>query len=276
MTEQSKLSEFIRKKSIRTVDNPHLYKLISDGLQRLHLVFGYDYDWDDPDKWVLEELDQFIESTEITPEQLLDSVDESLNLIVNSIDDSLLTDVTIINDEKPVVRFDGLITNRSGKPLKKKKSLFKYPDKPLFRLNGKVIVDQHYYIIPLTLGLNQLITLIDDKTPDLESVVMATRLIECSEKIRLLVNINILWICESQKNYNPDKMNQRSAKFDSDPNNIKKKDVLRKMVSEIIEDNPDTDKPQLIKIINTRVKLSDLELSPSVLKRWVSEILNEQ
>ncbi len=143
------ISEFIRNNKFSDVVNPHVKELIWDCLSNLHPVFGCNLEWDNPDNWMLEELEQFSDSIHIDSDSLLNSVKQSTDLMVSSIDVSLLTDITIIEDEKPVVRFDGKITNRPTKKQKLKKTLFKYPDKPLFRVDGELILDQNYYTIPL-------------------------------------------------------------------------------------------------------------------------------
>ena len=227
------ISEFIEQNQINNVVNPHVVPLITQCLTGLHLVYGCDTNWNNPDNWMFEELERDVTNLKITPDHLLESVNQSTTLMSNDITKSLSCWIEKTKQEplgnKPIVKQTGnlvesiLYSQQIDKEwelkhlqFKKNKSdirkttasmkqheihgLFNYTDKPLFKINGEIISDTNYYLIPLLLGMNELVKMYDQENPSIGQIIKVTKLIESSNQIQMLTQINLLWMCESEVN----------------------------------------------------------------------------
>jgi len=250
------ISEFIKQDKIDTTKYKQVERLIIECLIPLHSVYGFDDNYFDHNNWVLESVDKEENNLKPLPNDLIDIVRSTTNTMTGEIKFSTYTN--------------------SG--------LFKYKKKTLFRIDNEIIVDREYYFKPLFWALKRLVSIHDEEHPSIDEVIEITKLIECSRQLDLLVQLNWLWICETQKNFNPEQVTKRNQDFDNQPINIEKKKELQNLVICELLKNDKLTISELRKItkLDYENKLNelynsdiigedDIEVSNSTVTRWIEE-----
>jgi hypothetical protein len=75
-----------------------------------------------------------------------------------------------------------------------------------------------------------------EETPDTEVIVRVTRLIECYDKIYMMVALNCLWVLETQRNVNTS-IESKLSEFDKEKVNIIRRGELDSLVVTLLLDN---------------------------------------
>lgn len=231
-----KISEFIQQDKIDETCNPIVEKLIEQALSKLHELYGTD------GGWAIKELDAAELDVGVTEDQLIQDVEHYSFWMSNYIymamyvgdTKTLIRELRIeqASGQSRKLKFDGheyaplpdeyvtAVTDSLGN------KMYKYKTRPLFKINGQLVVDATVYEKPLILALQHLITIFDNPSPDVAVVYKATKLIDSALTCQLLVQLNINWICEMSRNTNFQGITAQQKEFDEEPVNKIRKDAL--------------------------------------------------
>lgn len=198
------------------------------------------------------------------------------------------SDEFIININKSFFEMSGSVMTTMYQP----KTLFQYKKRPLFKVNEHTVTHNNYRIIPLLLAMKDLTRVYKEETPDPEVMVRVTRLIECYDKIYMMVSLNCLWICETTRNFDQSKVDERDVKHDLKPMNKLKKVIVFGLVNDELNKDKSKSITDLIKLIkkpfgnkiddinnSKEISLNDQDeflndVKPITFKRWVAEAKN--
>jgi hypothetical protein len=259
------ISEFLNTDQLEDIENNQVEELIIECLSKIHVVYGFNDGWNNPEEWVFDELNK---------------KEEELN--------GIKSDEFITNINKSFFEMSGSVMTTMYQP----KSLFQYKKRPLFKVNEHTVTHNNYRIIPLLLAMKDLIRVYKEETPDSEVMVRVTRLIECYDKIYMMVSLNCLWICETTRNYDPNQVDDKNVKHDLKPMNKLKKVIVFGLVNDELNKDKSKSITDLVKLIKkpfenkidtitlgNTIPESDLveflyDVKPTTFKRWVTEAKN--
>ena len=150
-------------------------------------------------------------------------------------------------------------------------------------IEGILYVDGYY--IPLILALRLLIEVHTDDQPELSRVIIATRLIDCYNQIPLFNNIDLLLKHIEHLKYsrvNITTQNKKNQAYDSRPEMVIAKDLLRSLVNPLLDDVNqvdkrirDTVKKEFMESINSNSYLNNEDIHNSTITRWFDELITE-
>jgi len=257
------ISEFIKNYKVNQVVNPDVEQLIDKCLSELKTFYGYEGDNYEPNNWGLDVLTDEENRLNQDPDELIRYVEDVSIQMGNE------TEFNISSGTKDRV--------------------YKYQDRTVLTDVDDKLIDIDFIKIPLLLAMKELIKVYQQEHPMVSSIVKITRLITCSEQLRLLIKLSNLWGDLSQRNYDQSKVDQKNVKHDLKPMNKLKKKVVFSLVSDELKKNKSTSITDLIKLIkepfedeidninnSKEISLSDQDeflndVKPIAFKRWVTE-----
>lgn len=249
------ISEFLNKDQLEEIENKQVEELIIECLEKIHVVYGFNEGWNNPDEWVLDELNG--KEEEISGFKS----DEFITSINNSF-----------------FEMSGSVMKTMYQP----KTLFQYKKRPLFKINKQTVTYNNYRVIPLLLAMRDLTRVYKEETPDPEVIVRVTRLIECYDKIYMMVSLNCLCVLETQRNVNKS-IESKLTEFDKKQVNIIKREELGNLVVSLLLDDESLTVEEIRKQVkgDYNKKLNELyhediineddmdNVSKSVMVRWI-------
>jgi len=261
------ISEFLNTDQLEEIENEQVEYLIVECLKKIHVVFGFNDGWNNPDEWVFDELHKQEKVVNgIKPDEFITSINKSFFEMSSS---EMMT-------------------------MYLQKTLFHYKKRPLFKIHGHTLVYNNYRVIPLLLAMMDLTRVYKEESPDPEVMVRVTRLIECYDKIYMMVALNCLWTLETTRNVNKT-TEIKLTKFDKQKVNVIRREALNELViisfgnnqslsveeirKQIINDYND----KLEKLYNDNViKDEDVSededvcrVSKSVMVRWIGYVFDK-
>ncbi|MCP4987888.1 MAG: hypothetical protein GY928_18105 [Colwellia sp.] len=255
------ISEFLNTDQLEDIENNQVEELIIECLSKIHAVYGFNDGWNNPDEWMFDELNE--KEKELS---------------------GIKADEFITSINKSFFEMSGSVMMTMYQP----KTLFQYKKRPLFKINEITITNSNYRITPLLLAMRDLTRVYEEETPDIEVIVGITRLIECYDKIYMMVSLNCLWVCEAQRNVNKS-IESKLTEFDKKPVNIIKREALGNLVVSLLLDDESLTVEAIKKAVigDYNKKLDELyrddiideddmdNVSPSVMVRWIEYHKNE-
>lgn len=260
------ISEFLNTDQLEEIENEQVEYLIGECLSKIHTVFGFNDGWNSPDEWVFDGLNEKEEELSgIKPDEFITSINNSF------------------------FEMSGSVMMTMYQP----KTLFHYKKRPLFKVNEHTVIYNNYRVIPLLLAMRDLTRVYKEETPDAEVMVRVTRLIECYDKIYMMVALNCLWILETTRNYDQSKVDDKNVKHDLKPMNKLKKVIVFGLVKDELSRDKSTSITNLVKLIkepfekkineinkSKQISLNDQDeflndVKPIAFKRWVTEATNQ-
>ena len=260
------ISEFLENDELEFVENEDVKHLIEVCLEEIHGVYGFNQpEWTNEKYWMFDELERDLNQIESSPEMFSDVINH-INQSFYRMSDSVITDIAL------------------------GKSLFKYKEKPLYVRDGKLRIHMQEEIYPYMVMIKPLLSIYKDTNPDVNIIINATRLDECSSKIRMMTSLNLLWLGERNRHINKSStLDEKTKKFDNQPINKIRRDELSTFVYSVLLENEslsvDKIKKQISKNYEQRLltlynedKITDdgendvTKVSNSVLERWITEI----
>jgi hypothetical protein len=259
------ISEFLNTDQLEEIENEQVEYLIGECLSKIHTVFGFNDGWNSPDEWVFDGLNEKEEELSgIKPDEFITRINNSF------------------------FEMSGSVMMTMYQP----KTLFHYKKRPLFKVNEHTVIYNNYRVIPLLLAMRDLTRVSKEETPDPEVMVRVTRLIECYDKIYMMVSLNCLWICETTRNYDQNQVDDKNVKHDLKPMNKLKKVIVFGLVDDELDKDKSKSITDLVKLIkkpfenkiddinnSKEVSLNDQDeflndVKPITFKRWVTEAKN--
>lgn len=196
------ISEFLNTDQLEEIENGQVEELIIECLSKIHIVYGYDFDWNTPDTWMFDELNEKEdELMGIKPSEFITSINNSFVKMTNSVMMGLYQLPT----------------------------LFQYKKRTLFTISDKVVVDVDHQITPLLLAMRDLTRVYKEETPNNEVMITVNKLVNCCEKIHMMVALNCLWVLETKRNVNKS-IESKLSEFDKEKVNIIRRGELDGLV----------------------------------------------
>lgn len=260
------ISEFIKNYKVNKVVNPDVEQLIDKCLSELKTFYGYEGDNYDPSSWGLDVLTDEENRLNQDPDELIRYVE----------------DVSIQMGNETEFNISSGTKNR----------VYKYQDRTMLTDVDDKLIDIDFIKIPLLLAMKELIKVYQQEHPIVSSIIKITRLITCSEQLRLLIKLSNLWGDLSQRNYDQNKVNERDVKHDLKPMNKLKKKVVFGLVNDELKKDKSKSIKELVKLtkkpfekeidtitLGNTIPESDLveflyDVKLSTFKRWVTEAKN--
>lgn len=196
------ISEFLNTDQLEEIENEQVEYLISECLSKIHVVYGFNFEWNNPDTWMFDELNE--------KEEELSGI--NTNEFINDISNSFIK-----------------ITNTVMMGLHQLPTLFQYKKRTLFTNSDKVVVDVDHQITPLLLAMKVLTRVYKEEAPNLEVIVTVNKLVDCSDKIHMMIALNNLWILETQRNVNKS-IESKLTEFDKEEVNVIRRGELDGLV----------------------------------------------
>jgi hypothetical protein len=255
------ISEFLNTDQLEEIENEQVEELIIKWLSQIHVVYGYNLEWNDTDTWMFDELNEKEESL------------SSINTV------EFITDIN-----NSFVK----MTNSVMMGLYQLPTLFQYKKRTLFTLNNKVVVDINHQITPLLLAMRDLTRVYKEETPNNEVMITVNKLVDCCDKVFMMVALNNLWILETTRNVNKT-IESRLTTFDKKPVNVIRRGELDGLVITLLLDNETLTVEQIrkqvvgdySKLLNKLYNKGDIsdedvgdsedvcKVSKSVMVRWI-------
>lgn len=203
------ISEFLNTDQLEEIENEQIEYLINECLEKIHVVYGFDDGWNNPDEWMFDELNEKEEElTGIKPYDFITSINNSFVKMTNSVMMGLYQLPT----------------------------LFQYKNRTLFTIGNKVVVDVDHQITPLLLAMRDLTRVYKEETPNNDVMVTVNKLVDCSDKIHMMIALNNLWILETQRNVNKS-IESKLTTFDKEEVNVIRRGELDGLVVTLLLDN---------------------------------------
>jgi hypothetical protein len=257
------ISEFIKNYKVNQVVNPDIEQLIDKCLSELKTFYGYEGDNYEPSNWGLDVLTDEENRLKQDPDELIRYVEDVSIQMGNEVEFNI----------------------SSGT----KDRVYKYKNRTVLTDVDDKLIDIDFIKIPLLLAMRELIKVYQQEHPIVSSIVKITRLITCSEQLRLLIKLSNLWGDLSQRNYDQNTVNEANVKHDLKPMNKLKKEIVFGLVNDELKKNKSTSITDLVKLIkkpfekkineiNLEGKISESDqdeflnnVKPIAFKRWVTE-----
>lgn len=263
------ISEFIEHYEINKVTNPEVEGLIEQCLTNLHPFYGYKGDVYSPDNWKLERLGSEELWTQQDPDELLQYVNAISLQMANEAEFNV----------------------SSGT----QDRVYKYKDRTkTTKPNGETLTID-FIKIPLLMAMKDLLVIYQQEQPEVSNIIRATKLIACSEQLRLLIQLSHLWEDLSKRNYDQKQLDDKHVKFDKKPMNKLRKEIVFDLVKSQLQTNKAKTVDSMAKVIRKElnnkidqlhqskenvISISDEdellnEVKPITLKRWITEAITE-
>jgi hypothetical protein len=203
------ISNFLNTDQLEDIENNQVEEFIIECLSKIHVVYGYDFDWNNPDTWMFDELNEKEEElTGIKPNEFITNINNSFVKMTNSVMMGLYQLPT----------------------------LFQYKKITLFTIGNKVVVDVDHQITPLLLAMRDLTRVYKEETPNNDVMITINKLIDCSDKIHMMIALNNLWILETQRNVNKS-IESKLNDFDKEKVNVIRRETLDGLVITLLLDD---------------------------------------
>jgi len=203
------ISEFLNTDQLEEIENEQVEMLINECLSKIHVVYGYDLDWDQINTWMFDELNE--------KEEELSGINTSE--FINDISNSFIK-----------------MTNSVMMGLYQLPTLFQYKKRTLFTISGNVVVDVDHQITPLLLAMRDLTRVYKEETPNNDVMVKVNKLIDCCDKIHMMIALNNLWILETTRNVNKT-IESKLTEFDREEVNVIRRGELDGLVITLLLDD---------------------------------------
>jgi len=261
------ISEFIKNYKVNQIVNPDVEQLIDKCLSELKTFYGYEGDNYEPNNWGLDVLKDEESRLNQDPDELIRYVEDVSIQMGNEVEFNILSGT--------------------------KDRIYKYKNRTVLTGVDDKLIDIDFIKIPLLLAMRELIKVYPQEHPMVTSIVKITRLITCSEQLRLLIKLSDLWCDLSQRNFDQSKVDERDVKHDLKPMNKLKKEVVFGLVNDELKKNKSTSITDLVKLvkkpfedkiddINLEGKVSESDqdeflnnVKPITFKRWVTEAIKQ-
>jgi hypothetical protein len=196
------ISNFLNTDQLEDIENNQVEEFIIECLSKIHVVYGYDFDWNNPDTWMFDELNEKEEElTGIKPNEFITNINNSFVKMTNSVMMGLYQLPT----------------------------LFQYKKRTL-------VVDVDHQITPLLLAMRDLTRVYKEETPNNDVMITINKLIDCSDKIHMMIALNNLWILETQRNVNKS-IESKLNDFDKEKVNVIRRETLDGLVITLLLDD---------------------------------------
>lgn len=273
--------QFIKKELIEKLTNNGIDPLIYSAMASIFESYGLQNDEDlilDTDNWALEELDADVPIIKdiIQPVEYIKQVYDSANKMTNNT--TLPFIIKITNSEEGYKDFFG---SKLPSPFQYK-NRHKHGSSKIFTH----LLGRNPALIPAILALNLLLPNYKKPNPNIESIILATRLIEIISLEELMLSISKLWEMECHRNYNADQITKKNETYDSIKTNKFKKGIVETLTIELLLENGDLPTSSIIKRIQPELdkkiteayhqdNLNDdeIDVSSSTLTRWIDETI---
>jgi len=263
------ISEFIENYEINQVSTPEVESLIEQCLTNLQPFYGFNADVFLSKNWEFDLLNE---------EQLL--IKQDSDELIRYVDDISLQ---MSNEAMFNISSD---TNKRA---------YKYKDRTQITLPSGKLLTTDFIKVPLILALNDLLKIYNQEQPEISYIIRATRLIACTEQLRLLIQLSYLWEDLSKRNYDQKQLDDKHLKFDQKPMNKLRKEIVFDLVKNQLQMNKAKTVDSMVKVIRKELnnKIDELyqseenvisisdedellnEVKPITLKRWISEATTE-
>lgn len=255
------ISEFLNTDQLEDIENKQVEELIIKCLSQIHIVYGFNDGWDNPEYWVFDGLNE--KEEELSGINTVEFIDDINNSFVT-------------------------MTNSVMMGLYQLPTLFQYKKRTLFTITNKVVVDVNHQITPLLLAMRDLTRVYKEETPSIEVMINVNKLVDCCDKVFMMVALNNLWILETTRNVNKT-IESRLTAFDKKPVNVIRRGELDSLVVTLLLDNETLTVEQIrkqvvgdySKLLNELYNKGDIsdedvgdsedvcKVSPSVIVRWI-------
>ncbi len=261
------ISKFIENYEINQVTIPEVEGLIEECLTKLQPFYGYRGDVFSPNTWDLGLLREEENIVKQDSDELIRYVDAISLQMTNEAMFNISSDT--------------------------KNRVYKYKDRTKITLpNGKLLTND-FIKVPLILALNDLLKTYNQEQPEVSNIIRATKLIACSEQLRLLIQLSHLWVDLSKRNYDQKQLDDKHVKFDQKPMNKLRKKIVFDLVKKQLQTNKPKTVDSMVKVIRKELnnKIDELyqskenvisisdedellnEVKPITLKRWITEAI---
>lgn len=260
------ISEFVENNELEFVENEEVKHLIEVCLEEIHGIYGFNQpEWTNEKYWMFDELERDLNQIESSPE-MFGNVLNHINQSFYRMSDSVITDIAM------------------------GKSLFTYKEKPLYVRGGILRIHPQEEIYPYMVMIKPLLSIYKDTNPDVNIIINATRLDECSSKIRMMTSLNLLWLGERNRHINKSStLDKKAIEFENRPVNKIRRDELSTFVYGVLLKDDSLTVDEIKKMISKNYekrlltlynedKITDdgendvTKVSNSVLERWITEI----
>jgi len=308
------ISEFIKSYEIEKVKTPDLGGLLDECLNHLIQFYGYLGNIHEPETWYLDKL-EFDEILPIEePDKLLFDIDNTSLQMANECEfyvssdpkkhysfkqkkkDDTTKNSTLNHWMKLSPKYnEKLEKKKKQEKAHKPKQFYTYKDRTKLTNADGNLVTIDAVKIPLILAMKDLIQAHLGDQDNVSLIIRATKLISASKHLRLLIRLSEQW--EDSQNRRIDK--NANTTIDSDPINVEKIKILKKLVDEKMTENSKLTPDQLYTELNTKFygelddsikngKLSELDknskskpnskyerdisiTNDNLIKRWIKE-----
>jgi deoxyhypusine synthase len=99
------ISEFLNTDQLEEIENEQIEYLISECLSKIHAVYGYNFEWNDPETWIFDVLNEKEEElTGVKPNEFITSINKSFFEMSGSVMKTMYQPKTLFQYKKQCLK----------------------------------------------------------------------------------------------------------------------------------------------------------------------------